>query len=188
MHVNTPTSGTAEINGEFTIDCLEVLEKLDLSKVFGDNETKKERHQRLAVRFDQTVLTHFNVAMQQPIDRSGGYHMLMEYLCAFENELTRCGMFFGGSQPGFLDFWIYPWIVRIGVWTPEFMKNEMCRLQGWRRRMKELALTTTMDVQKASRSDLLKYAKVLRNECSESNVLRRLNSVGSTSSMGSLSS
>ena len=62
--------------------------------------------------------------MMDPVNRGNGYHMMMEYLCEFENELTRCGMYFGGSEPGFLDFQIYPWLSRIGVWTPEFMKTE----------------------------------------------------------------
>ena len=62
--------------------------------------------------------------MMDPVNRGNGYHMMMEYLCEFENELTRCGMYFGGAEPGFLDFQIYPWLSRIGVWTPEFMKTE----------------------------------------------------------------
>ena len=62
--------------------------------------------------------------MVDPVNRGNGYHMMMEYLCEFENELTRCGMYFGGAEPGFLDFQIYPWLARIGVWTPEFMKTE----------------------------------------------------------------
>ena len=62
--------------------------------------------------------------MADPVNRGNGYHMMMEYLCEFENELTRCGMYFGGAEPGFLDFQIYPWLARIGVWTPEFMKTE----------------------------------------------------------------
>lgn len=140
----------------------------------------------MAQNFDRTIIHFFNQASKDSINRTGPYHMLMEHMFGFENELTRCGLYFGGSAPGFLDFWIFPWINRIGIWTPEFLKNEMGRLQGWRKRMKQHDLVLN-DEQKPTRSDMLKYAKMLRNESAESNLFKRLNSVGSNMSLGSVS-
>jgi glutathione S-transferase len=71
-------------------------------------------------------------------------------LAIFENELIRCGRYFGGKSPGFLDFFLFPYIQRIGVWTPEFLKGELVRIQAWRRRMKEEELVMT-DAHKTTR-------------------------------------
>lgn len=101
----------------------------------------------------------------------------MVYLAVFENELIRCGRYFGGAEVGFLDVVIYPWIARIGVWTPEFLKGELIRMQSWRRRMKDHPLVTS-DPLKASRSELLKYAKKLRGDDEQKYKLQRLNSCG----------
>jgi hypothetical protein len=96
----------------------------------------------------------------------------------FENELIRCGPYFGGQDVGFLDLVIYPWIARIGVWSPEFLKGELMRIQSWRRRMKTHSLISS-DPLKSSRSDLLKFAKKLRAEGTPKTKITRLNSSGS---------
>ena len=124
-NVDECLSGTIS-NGELeTTDCLELLQAVDSNSLFIEDETRRERQQKLALQFDQVILPHFYEATRDPIQRAGGYHMMVELLFSFENELVRCGQFFGGSEPAFLDLWIYPWIARVGIWTPDFMKNEM---------------------------------------------------------------
>jgi len=167
---------TPEVNGT----------ELQINYLFPQDEIKRNRHVKMAQNFDRGIIQYFNEASKDSINRTGPYHMFMEHMFGFENELTRCGIYFGGSNPGFLDFWIFPWINRVGIWTPEFLKNEMCRLQGWRKRMKQHELVLK-DQQKPTRSDMLKYAKMLRNEGAESNLFKRLNSVGSNMSLGSVS-
>jgi len=171
-------SGTLSMDGNLSNDIIEVLTFFNVIQSIPD--AKRDRHLKLADKFESTVIRYFNDAMMDPVNRGNGYHMMMEYLCEFENELTRCGMYFGGSEPGFLDFQIYPWMARIGVWTPEFMKTEHCRLQSWRRRMKANDFVTT-DKMKSSRSDMLKFAKNLRAESIEArkHKLKRFDSVDS---------
>jgi len=184
-NVDECLSGTISDGDKHTIDCLEVIEAINDTSIYNQDEARKERQLKLALSFDQTILPHFYEATRDPIVRAGGYHMLMEFLFSFENELVRCGSFFGGSEPGFLDLWIYPWMARVGIWTPDFMKGEMCRLQSWRKRMKALDLVTN-DVQKSSRSDMLRYARQLRQLSAGGNghgLPRRLGSTGSISSM-----
>jgi hypothetical protein len=179
---NDALSGTLSMDGNLSNDIIEVLTFFNVIQSIPDNV--RERHLKLADKFDSTVIRYFNEAMMDPVNRGNGYHMMMEYLCEFENELSRCGMYFGGSEPGFLDFQIYPWMARIGIWTPEFMKVEHCRLQSWRRRMKTNELVTS-DKMKSSRSDMLKFAKNLRAESIEarSHKLKRFDSVDSGCSM-----
>ena len=108
-----------------TTDCLEMIHATNDNTIFNSDETRHEKQLKLAQSFDQMILPHFYEATRDPVQRAGGYHMLMEFLFSFENELVRCGQYFGGGEPGFLDLWIYPWIARVGIWTPDFMKNEM---------------------------------------------------------------
>lgn len=171
-------SGTLSIDGNLSNDIIEVLTFFNVIQSIP--EVKQERHLKLADKFETTIIRYFNEAMMDPVNRGNGYHMMMEYLCEFENELTRCGMYFGGAEPGFLDFQIFPWLSRIGIWTPEFMKTEHCRLQSWRRRMKTNELVTS-DKMKSSRSDMLKFAKTLRAESIEARSLKlkRFDSVDS---------
>jgi len=124
-NVDECLSGTISDGDKQTTDCLEVIQAINDTSIYNQDETRKERQLKLALSFDQTILPHFYEATRDPIVRAGGYHMLMEFLFSFENELVRCGSFFAGSEPGFLDLWIYPWIGRVGIWTPDFTKGEM---------------------------------------------------------------
>ena len=124
-NVDECLSGTISDGDKHTTDCLEVIQAINDTSIYNQDEARKERQLKLALSFDQTILPHFYEATRDPIVRAGGYHMLMEFLFSFENELVRCGSFFGGSEPGFLDLWIYPWMARVGIWTPDFMKGEM---------------------------------------------------------------
>merc|ERR1719427_969716 len=91
---NDALSGTLSMDGNLSNDIIEVLTFFNVIQSIPDNV--RERHLKLADKFDSTVIRYFNEAMMDPVNRGNGYHMMMEYLCEFENELSRCGMYFGG--------------------------------------------------------------------------------------------
>ncbi|CAG5107869.1 Oidioi.mRNA.OKI2018_I69.chr1.g3528.t1.cds [Oikopleura dioica] len=172
-------SGTVQVEGRSFQNIIELgaaLEQLGI-KFFPEEERKRERQLKLALGFNQRMVQVFGVMMEDNVHRNDAFHLFMESLAIFENELIRCGRYFGGKAPGFLDIFLFPYIQRIGVWTPEFLKGELLRIQAWRRRMKEEELVMT-DAHKTTRSGLLKYAKQLRQTPAEERAIKRLNSCG----------
>jgi hypothetical protein len=177
---NEILSGTVNFDGSQISGIINIgltLEANGVTGFFPTNENKRERQIKLAKLFEIKLTRLFNDAFDSSIYRGQGYYMFMESLSVFENELIRCGKYFGGSEVGFLDIVLYPWIARIGIWTPEFLKGELVRLQAWRRRMKDHQLVTS-DPMKATRSQLLKYVKKLRGDDDTKYKLQRLNSCG----------
>lgn len=175
---NDSLSGTLNFDGSQISGIINIgltLEENGLAGFFPDNPTKRERQIKLAKLFELKLTRLFNNAFDSSIYRGHGYYMFMESLSVFENELIRCGKYFGGSEIGFLDIVLYPWIARIGIWTPEFLKGELMRVQAWRRRMKDHHLITS-DPMKATRGQLLKYVKKLRGDDDTKSKLQRLNS------------
>jgi len=172
-------SGTVNVDGKNFQSILELgitLENIGI-QFFPEEERKRERQLNIALGFNQRMIQIFGVMMEDNVHRNEAFHIFMESLAIFENELIRCGRYFGGRAPGFLDFFLFPYIQRIGVWTPEFLKGELVRIQAWRRRMKEEELVMS-DVHKTTRSGLLKYAKQLRQMPAEVRAIKRLNSCG----------
>jgi len=176
---NDVLSGTVEIDGTQLDNVIQLGAFLEENgkRFFPSHPATRERQLKLAQVFEMKLTKMFNQALESNIHREEPYYMFMESLSIFENELIRSGRFFGGSEPGFLDIFIYPWIARVGIWTPEFLKGELGRIQSWRRRMKESDLIS-QDRVKGSRSDWLRFAKKLRSEPDCKERLQRLNSCG----------
>jgi len=177
--VNDMLSGTAQLNGSQISGIINIGIMLEANgqRFFPAEENKRERQIKLAKLFEMKMTRMFDGALESNIHRGESFYMFMESLSVFENELIRCGRYFGGSEIGFLDIVLYPWIARIGIWTPEFLKGELSRIQSWRRRMKESYIVQS-DSMKGTRSDLLKYAKKLRGDDDHKYKLQRLNSCG----------
>lgn len=172
-------SGSMMVNGDQVSGIINVGIVLEEAgkRFFPAEPSKRERQVKLAKLFELKLTRMFDRALESNIHRGESFYMFMESLSVFENELIRCGRFFGGAEIGFLDIVLYPWISRIGIWTPEFLKGELTRLQSWRRRMKDHLLIQS-DSKRGTRSDLLRYAKKLRGDDDHKYKLQRLNSCG----------
>jgi glutathione S-transferase len=117
---NNALSGTLSFDGSQISGIINIgltLEANGLEGFFPQNPTKRERQIKLAQLFELKLARLFDDALESGIYRGQGYYMFMESLSVFENELIRCGKFFGGSEIGFLDIVLFPWIARIGIWT-----------------------------------------------------------------------
>jgi len=118
-------------------DVLLGLSESQLSKVAPSDSTTRQRHEQVLEKFFSKIKPLFNKTVVHNNPREG-HDLFLESLSSIENRLNENRgplNLFGGSEPNFLDFGIFPYMDKVGKWIPELEKTEFPRLRFWRETM-----------------------------------------------------
>ncbi|CAH1780303.1 unnamed protein product [Owenia fusiformis] len=110
-----------------------------------EDQKTRIRDRMLMYGFSEIIPQFYAIGREE--DKTRAIKKFKRLLKPYEDVLT--GDFFGGKQPGFLDFIIWPWFERLGALNQlsgfQLDANENPRIVGWISRMFHLpAVVKTM--------------------------------------------
>lgn len=121
---------------------LEALNFLRTETTLQENDG--EKLEKIMQYFSQNIepLFYRTVLTGNPRE---GLDLFFEAISYLENTLDESpGSFFGGKEPGAIDYGLYPWIEKIGPWFPRTERHECVKLQTWVRKMSRLPLVVEL--------------------------------------------
>ncbi|GJQ87399.1 GstO1 [Trypoxylus dichotomus] len=134
-------------NGEVLYESLIIADYLDEKyhqhPLHPKDPLRKAKDKILIEQFSKVVNTMYKILLTSSKNNDENKDIIMEGLETFENELSnRQGPFFGGNQPGMLDYMIWPWCERadlLKLFGSQFAlnKDKYKRLVEWKILMRD---------------------------------------------------
>merc|ERR1719150_2028107 len=128
---------------ESLVTCEHIEEVFPGRKLHSDSAGRRARDRMLVELFNKVVMPQMRIwfGLQKGLTQDGRakhWNESMDNVEAFERELSSRGSaYFGGDQPGWLDYMIWPWFERIDSYSVIFKVS----LNNTERRKKQNAIT-----------------------------------------------
>jgi len=111
-------------------------EKYPERRLYPDDPLAKAKDRLLIEQFNDVITAYYTTAKDGDLDSLTDLSIRLD---KFEEELKKRGSsFFGGSQPGMLDYMIWPWCERIALLKDfgyELDKDRFSKLIQWNTKM-----------------------------------------------------
>nr|CAB3251240.1 glutathione S-transferase omega-1 [Phallusia mammillata] len=143
-------------------DAIEFLNSVNGRTIVPEKSEDRTKQFKLLEHFVLHIVPFFERAVILTSPREG-FDLLLESMSFLENHLTTSsGRFFGGEQPNFVDYGIYPYLDKIGKWTPVLKPHQCIKVQAWLRSMRELPLIADVFTNEKSKEHMQYYADNLK--------------------------
>ncbi|GJQ70877.1 GstO2 [Trypoxylus dichotomus] len=156
-----------DIGSEILVESLDICDYLDEAypepPLYPQDPQAKARDKELIKKFDN-VIGEYYAAVRSIQNKSLAEYAeaLLSLLEEYENELSTRGTFFGGKEPGMVDYMIWPWAERAGVIDLTYgqkipiPENKISRIRTWCESMKKLDAIKATIISKERHYNMMK--------------------------------
>ncbi|XP_078489589.1 glutathione S-transferase omega-1 [Ciona intestinalis] len=143
-------------------EAVQFLHGLDGANTKQD-AAKKTKQDRILDHFFEHILPYFekSVVLDSPRE---GLDLFIEASSFLENELvTAGGPYFGGREPSFADYGLFPYFDKVGKWFQDFDDYECPRIKSWIRVMRQHPLVVKVLKETHTNDHLARYTEDVVN-------------------------